>query len=399
MEDDDEVLLLLGEQLGAFVPFVGGPQYAALLMGPLGVLASAEETVVREKAVESACTVIAQLSPEAVMESVVPVLQRLTAGDWFTARVSAAGLFRATYERVGDSDSKRILRGLFVQLASDETPMVRRAVAKAVGPLCGVVEHEYVLSDLIPAFHTLASEEPDSVRLLAVEGCTSIARVLSAAENASLILPLVAACARDKSWRVRNDVARELPALAEAVGDSALAELLPLFQGLLRDPEAEVRASAARGLARFSKLAGVDAFLSQLLPAVDLLSGTDSPAAVKTAVAGAVMDLPSVLTLTPEGCARALVPLIDRLLDDENNDVKLRVLEGLPGVAPSLTRAYLEASVLPVLEKLGADPLWRVRERVIEQLPLLVSNLVSSCPPQAPPLCVPPHPSSHCRAV
>jgi hypothetical protein len=32
--------------------------------------------------------------------------------------------------------------------------------------------------------------------------------------------------------------------------------------------------------------------------------------------------------------------------------------------------------VLPTLERLGGDALWRVRERVITQLPLLVQTLV-----------------------
>ena len=54
MEDDDEVLLVLAEELGGFVPLVGGAHEAVCLMGPLGALATVEETVVRDRAVESA---------------------------------------------------------------------------------------------------------------------------------------------------------------------------------------------------------------------------------------------------------------------------------------------------------------------------------------------------------
>lgn len=373
------MLLVMAEQLGDFVRFVGGPAHATTLMEPLGALCGAEETVVREKAVESCAAVISVLTAEQVMESVVPVLQKLSGGDWFTSRISACALFKVTYERLADPDTRRILRSLFVTLSTDDTPMVRRASAKAIGPLASVVEHDHVLGELVPVFHALASEEPDSVRLLAVEGCTAFARVLTAAESSVHVLPLVSACSKDKSWRVRNNVAREFTALAEAIEDqTSRTELLHLFVQLLRDPEAEVRASAAKCVARFSKLVGAEAFLSAILPAVDMLSGPESPAQVKTAVAEAVMELPSLLTLPPDTASRSIVPLIDRLLVDDTADVKLKVLEGIPHVANSgaVGKKYMEETILPTLEKLGQDPLWRVRERVIEQLPALVHSLV-----------------------
>lgn len=50
LDDEDEVLLALAEELGSnFVEYLGGPQYAHLLLGPLENLAAVEETVVREK--------------------------------------------------------------------------------------------------------------------------------------------------------------------------------------------------------------------------------------------------------------------------------------------------------------------------------------------------------------
>ena len=49
IDDEDEVLLALSEELGNFVPYVGGPQYAHYLLGPLENLAAIEETVVRDK--------------------------------------------------------------------------------------------------------------------------------------------------------------------------------------------------------------------------------------------------------------------------------------------------------------------------------------------------------------
>jgi len=49
VEDDDEVLLVMAEELGASVDLVGGPAEAVVLIAPLAALAMVEETVVRDK--------------------------------------------------------------------------------------------------------------------------------------------------------------------------------------------------------------------------------------------------------------------------------------------------------------------------------------------------------------
>lgn len=109
----------------------------------------------------------------------------------------------------------------------------------------------------------------DSVRLLAIENSTAFAKVMGMADVAATILPLTRSCAGDKSWRVRNNVARDFCAVrlaADAAGGAAAAprppprlqlseamglalvksDLLGLFVKLLRDPEGEVRAARRR---------------------------------------------------------------------------------------------------------------------------------------------------------
>ena len=52
-----------------------------------------------------------------------------------------------------------------------------RAAASKLGEFANVVEVEYLKSELIPMFVQLAQDK-DSVRLLAVEACVSIAQIL-----------------------------------------------------------------------------------------------------------------------------------------------------------------------------------------------------------------------------
>lgn len=56
--------------------------------------------------------------------------------------------------------------------------MVRRAVASNVGNFAGVVEGRLLLSDVVPVFEALASDDQDNVRLLAVEQAGKVAKAL-----------------------------------------------------------------------------------------------------------------------------------------------------------------------------------------------------------------------------
>lgn len=50
VDDEDEVLLALAAELGQnFEDYLGGPEFAYLLLGPLETLAAVEETLVRDK--------------------------------------------------------------------------------------------------------------------------------------------------------------------------------------------------------------------------------------------------------------------------------------------------------------------------------------------------------------
>lgn len=50
LDDEDEVLMALADELGKnFEEYLGGPEYAHLLLGPLDNLAAVEETLVRDK--------------------------------------------------------------------------------------------------------------------------------------------------------------------------------------------------------------------------------------------------------------------------------------------------------------------------------------------------------------
>src|SRR5207253_2642711 len=131
-----------------------------------------------DKAVDSLRAISQQHSAADLETYFVPLVKRLATGDWFTSRTSACGLFSVCYERVS-ATVKQELRDSFRNLCQDDTPMVRRAAAGKLGEVAKVIESEFLKQDIIPMWAYLAQDDQDSVRLLAVEACVSIAPLLT----------------------------------------------------------------------------------------------------------------------------------------------------------------------------------------------------------------------------
>lgn len=102
-DDEDEVLLAQAEQLGAFVPYVGGPAYGHLLLPLLENLSVVEETVVREKAVESLNKIGAQLPESSASEYLVPLVKVRRMGCRMSFTAEHAFWFHAVHDASSSS--------------------------------------------------------------------------------------------------------------------------------------------------------------------------------------------------------------------------------------------------------------------------------------------------------
>jgi len=151
---------------------------------------------------------------------------------------------------------------MFEKLCGDDTPMVRRAAAAHLGPLARQLMHapavegegtggsssgiSIVTGRLLPLASRLAKDQQDSVRLLAVDVCASLAPLVGPEAAAGQLLPMAVQLCNDSSWRVRWSVANGFASLCSALGaDAAKGELLHAFGKLAADAEAEVRTAAA----------------------------------------------------------------------------------------------------------------------------------------------------------
>lgn len=369
-DDEDEILVTLSSELGNnFVPLVGGPMHAACLLDPLEALAATEETVVRDKATESINSIVTLMTD--ATETMVPLLKRLTEGDWFTSRVSACALFAVAYSRVKMPAHRAQLREMFQTLCGDDTPMVRRAAASNLGKFAANIEKDFVMSVILPLFKTLGMDDQDSVRLLAIENSSKIGALLSEEENRTHILPLVQSSLEDRSWRVRFSIAKDFSPISQAMGPKLTKEeLLHHFVTLLQDGEAEVRAAASKNISSYVDIVGPQEFIAHVLDTIIILSSDAAPN-VRGAVSIAVMELAP--KLGHSATKDKLFPLYLAFLQDDVVDVRLNILRRMALIAE--WAPGMEHTIIPAIVDLSRDLQWRVRDAVISTFPVLATNL------------------------
>ncbi|CDF34104.1 unnamed protein product [Chondrus crispus] len=387
IDDEDEILLALATEFGDFIEEVGGSPHAYVLVEPLETLATVEETLVREKAVESLHALSATIADLSDTDSrtlhvdhMFPLLQRLASGDWFTSRVSACSLLPDIYRRIpaDEVNARTEVLNLFKSLAEDETPMVRRTAAVEIGRVAQSLNNldpTSIRNALVPVFADLVEDDQDSVRIVAVQNAATFAGVVmkqKTGDGANRVIELVLGFTTDKSWRVRYVAADELNALCDALGsEPTKKDLLPAFVKLLTDSEPEVRTAAANKVTAVAQRI-IELLPSEIVPVVEEMV-SDASQHVRSALASNIMGLAP--NLATSEAVNTLVDVVMALLKDEVPEVRLNVISRLEKVSFIMSSEKLSRELLPAVVDLAEDKNWRVRLATMHHIPLLASQL------------------------
>lgn len=386
-DDEDEVFAVLADELGEFVPYVGGPQHATILLPALEILASTEETLVRDKAVAALNSIACELSEEQILSDFIPLIEHLAVADWFSSKVSACGLFKSVIVRLKDDTLRKNLLALYLQLVQDDTPMVKRAAAKNLPTLIDLLRQNPDLSNDVDwdfisnMFQKIINDSQDSVKFLAVDCLIAILRFFNTKHVDQHFRDLLSSAVKlstDDAWRVRYMAADKFETLASqfAGHDDYLTELLPPFLALCEDNESDVRKAIANEIPGFAKLfKGTQqsaVILTKVLPAVQNLS-MDENEAVRAALALKVTNL--VELMSKDEAIENLLPILLNMLKDEFPDVRLNIIANLKVVNDVIGIDLLSDSLLPAITELANDINWRVRLAIIEYIPILAEHL------------------------
>ena len=260
--------------------------------------------------------------------------------------------------------------------------------------------------------------QQDSVRLQTTENCVSFGREMgklvtdagATGKSSSLtdheeslikrLLPLIVATIDDRSWRVRWTAAAKFADVIKAYNPipGAMDALIPAYEKLLQDPEAEVRTAATFNLAVVARgceskilpLGAADGLdemavanfkgekttaAERLVKRVTSLTDDDSEH-VRAALAMVATELAPILG--KDATITHLVPPILLLLRDAASEVRLNLISSLESLNSVIGVDLLSQSLLPAIIDLAQDGKWRY---VRKKLPIFVaSNSVLSIP-------------------
>lgn len=194
------------------------------------------------------------------------------------------------------------------------------------------------------------------------------------------LLPLIVATIDDRSWRVRWTAAAKFADIIKAYNPipGAMDTLIPAYEKLLQDPEAEVRTAASFNLAVVA--GGCDSMIlplgsdeldeaaaanftgkrvsaaERLVKRVTSLTEDDSEH-VRAALAMVATELAPVLGR--DGTITHLVPPILLLLRDAASEVRLNLISSLESLNMVIGVDLLSQSLLPAILDLAQDGKWR----------------------------------------
>lgn len=207
----DEMLLIMGQQLPAVANVLADPSKVPEFIPLLEKLAAVEETVVRDQAVivlQNLCARSADGKDEEAVSPWMALVKRLSGADWFTAKVSCAGIVASVFALVKainpEATSQQYeLLTLYKELCADDTPMVRRAAAQHLGACletAGWPQRDFAAVQVAALGH----DEQDSVRLLAVASIAMAGPDFASHPTWTIQhwLPMVKDGSTDMSWCV-----------------------------------------------------------------------------------------------------------------------------------------------------------------------------------------------------
>ena len=93
-----ELLLNLAEQLGSLTSIID--KNSSVLLTPLEMIVGSDDSVVREKAIESLKKVTEFLDPITINTKYVLLCKRLKKGDIFSMRIAASALYANVYPKL-----------------------------------------------------------------------------------------------------------------------------------------------------------------------------------------------------------------------------------------------------------------------------------------------------------
>jgi serine/threonine-protein phosphatase 2A regulatory subunit A len=384
LNDLDQILLALSKKIGDFVPFIGGPEHAHILIPIIESLCSAEETVIRVNAATSTCKILAQLddSNSSCATAYLGLLKRLSSedsGESFYARASACLFVDEVFRVVGNASEKATVMEIYTKLCADEVLIVKRNAASIFPKIVKYADVSSACGEFFALFKAfLSSDEHSTVKVIALEGILSYCKLLQKlnciGNIANDLVQCLKSAAEDTSWRIRLAIVKNFGEVSSLFPtDAVSAELFPCLVHLLQDSEPEVRINACASALPFLSMLGPDAFLLEVVPTAAQLTEDSFPNVRKIV---AEMCVSIALELGTDAVGQHVADLVLKCIGDESPIVRLRVVSKLDLIAQKVPS--LCTRLTPAIVAAQKDTAWRVRQHWCHVMPGLAKHMGTS---------------------
>lgn len=372
MDNDNEFLIKVCEGILDLKQFCKTADELSALIYPLRVLASLDQPPVRDQATACLKKLAVGQGKDFYEKHYYPLVTGMgKKGGQYSPKVTACCLLPVAYPFVGEK-AQAEFRALFKSFALEEnSPLVRRAVAENVEAFANVVDKKIIRSDFYEIWQSLIVDTFDIIRIKALECAVIVARAFKKEETTDKFFKLIRFVdSAKKSWRVRYSLVECLASILNYLEkDIVKKDVVEVFEELLKDQEAEVRAIA---LIKLPELAG------KLSPAQNWSvffqyyekaakdGNKEAAPTVKLAVVEAI--IPFLRTVEKEKLLEQGVAVLGVLLKDENQSVRIGIMQKIMDINEMIDKDDIVKSVLPLVEGCLTDKKWRFKLALTESL-------------------------------
>ena len=395
-KESDQVLLVLANKLGDFVKYIGGGEYAPILIPILEYLSNIEETCIRSAVAVSINKILQSLITTNMNSSTNNNTYRTQIQEYFEffkrlcidenneifySRVTASDIIAEIYHinLQIDSTNKNVIKDIFFKLINDEIGLVRRAATYNLMKLCQFIDSELLITEFLQLMKKLINDDLSTIRVISSEILISYIKLIkfnNLIKNVSSeLINLIHICNEDTSWRIRLGISKQYGELAECFDINVLNnDIFPAIIVFLSDVEPEIRINAIKAILPFfiinnssnnnNSNSSSNHLNSQILPeltsVISNLLLTDPVSDVRKEMANLCIDL--AIRISSEQLNNYLMDIILKIMSDEDPLVRLRIIQKLPVIAIELPN--LLNKLIEYLKLCLTDINWRMRKGI-----------------------------------
>ncbi|RVX70593.1 hypothetical protein B0A52_05245 [Exophiala mesophila] len=338
-------------------------------------LASDDQDSVRLLTVEVLIS-IAEAIPKEQQPShgvLLTALRSLFEDKSWRVRYMVAEKFEKIAKAVNEEVVTRDLVPAFVKLLKDSEAEVRTAIASQIPGFCNLLDRETLLNEIMTSVEDLVSDPSQHVRAALGTQLSGLAPILGKDETISHLLPMFLQMLKDEFPDVRLHIISKLELVNNVIGIDLLSQsLLPAIVQLAEDKQWRVRLAIIEYIPLLAKQLGVKFFDEQLSSLCMGWLG-DTVFSIREAATQNLKKLTEVFGV--EWANRSIIPKVIAMSQQENYLYRMTTCFAITTLAPVVTLSIIEESVLPMMNRLVADPIPNIRFNVAKSYAVLIDTL------------------------